>query len=456
MTSTQTSESNASPANIHRQNARIVIIGGGSPYCAGLMKSFAHEAQAFRGCHIVLMDINEEGLKLIHTIGSKLLKHAGADITLEYTTDMKAAVAGADFVLTTFRTGGMQARRLDEKVPLEHGLIGQETVGPGGFFYALRTVPEVAQIAAEMEKTAPNGFLLNYTNPSNIVTEAVTHCCGVRVIGLCDGPLHEIQQFAQWAGIQIPPGKRLHHRTVGLNHGNWTTAVWLDGEDVLPRIVEYCENFVNDHPEMTPSNYVRVMLATLTARYGAIPSHYMHYYYFPEVVLKFLREKPTSRAEDILAQVPAILEHYRAEAQKEVPNLTKMRGGSGFGDFALDVMRSILHDTGEEWVLNVPNNGSINFLSNDRVVELPCRVDARGAQPLAQGDGGINVDQRGLICMLAEYEGAAATAALWGSRRNAIRALAANPLVASYSKAEEVYEALATAEAQYLPERLLK
>jgi 6-phospho-beta-glucosidase len=455
MTTTQTSESQAA-TNPGRQSAKIAIIGGGSPYCAGLMKSFVHEARYFQGCHIVLMDINEEGLKLIYTIGSKLLKHAGADITLEYTTDMRAAIDGADFVLTSFRTGGMEARRLDEKIPLKYGLIGQETVGPGGFFYALRTVPEVARIATEMEKSAPKGFLLNYTNPSNIVTEAVAHCCSVRVIGLCDGPVHEIPQFAQWAGIQIPQGKRLYYRTVGLNHGNWTTAVWLDGEDVLPRIVEYCENFADAHPAMTKENYQRVMLATLTARYGAIPSHYMHYYYFPELVLKFLQEKPTSRAEDIMNNLGDILAHYREEAQKEVPNLTKIRGGSGFGDFALDIMRSILHNTGEEWVLNVVNNGSLDFLETDRVVELPCRVDARGALPLTQGDGGISIDQRGLICTLAAYESAAATVALWGSRRDAIKALAANPLVMSYSKAEEVYNGLAAAEAQYLPERLLK
>lgn len=455
MTTTQTNESQATTHST-RQSAKIAIIGGGSPYCAGLMKSIAYEAQSFQGCHIVLMDINEEGLKLIYTIGSKLLKHAGADITLEYTTDMKAAINGADFVLTSFRTGGMQARRLDEKVPLKYGVIGQETVGPGGFFYALRTVPEVARIATEMEKTAPRGFLLNYTNPSNIVTEAVAHCSSVRIIGLCDGPVHEIPQFAQWAGIQIPEGKRLHHRTVGLNHGNWTTAVWLDGEDVLPRIVEYCENFVNAHPTMTKDHYQHVMLAMLTARYGAIPSHYMHYYYFPEIVLKFLQEKPTSRAEDIMNSLGDILAHYREEAQKEVPNLTKMRGGTGFGDFALDIIRSILHNTGEEWVLNVVNNGSLNFLAADRVVELPCRVDARGALPLTQGNGGISIDQRGLICTLAAYESAAATAALWGSRRDAIKALAANPLVMSYSKAEEVYDGMAAAEAQYLPERLLK
>jgi 6-phospho-beta-glucosidase len=449
----------ANVSHIHpnrTHNAKIAIIGGGSPYCAGLIQSILHKADELRGCHITLMDINKDGLELIYTIGSKLFQHAGVALTLERTTDQEEAVDGADFVLTSFRTGGMSARQLDEKIPLRHGLIGQETVGAGGFFYALRTVPEVAGIAKEMEKVAPKAFLLNYTNPSNIVTEAIAHYSGIRAIGMCDGPVHEIPNFARRAGIEVAPQQRLTMRTVGLNHGNWTTAVWREGEDVLPQIVAWCEDYMKNKPEMTPQNYVEVMLTTLTASYGAIPSHYMHYYYFPEIVLKFLRDKPTSRAEDIMAQLPDILAHYREEAAKDVPHLTKVRGGSGFGDFALDILSAILNDTGEEWILNVPNNGAINFITNDRVVEVPCRVDARGALPLAQGDGGIEIEQRGLLSLLAEYEGATALAALWGNRQDAIKALAANPLVMSYSKAEAVYNDLAAAQAQYLPERLLR
>ncbi|QBD78235.1 glycoside hydrolase [Ktedonosporobacter rubrisoli] len=439
------------------RRAKITIIGGGSPYCAGLMQSIVHNADSLRGSHITLMDINREGLELIYTIGSKLFKHAGIDITLERTTDREEAISDADFVITTFRTGGLQARRLDEKIPLRHGMIGQETVGPGGFFYALRSIPVVAGIATEIEKLAPKAFLLNYTNPSNIVTEAVAHHNGIRIIGMCDGPVHEIPQMAELAGLNAAPGKRLYYRTLGLNHGNWTTAVWRDGIDVLPQIVAWSQEYTDAHPEWNQENYEQAMIIKLTAQYGAIPSHYLHYYYFPDKVLEFLHKKPTSRSEDIMAMIPDILAHYKEEAKKDVPHLTKVRGGNGgFGDFALDVLCSILNDTGEEWVLNVPNNGSINFLANDRVVELPCRVDARGAMPLAQGDGGIAVEQRGLLSLLAEYEGATARAALWGNRRDAIKALASNPLVLSYSKAEEVYDEMAAAHAQYLPERLLK
>lgn len=438
------------------RRAKIAIIGGGSAYCAGLMRAFAHHAQEFQGCHITLMDIDQEGLELIYTLGSKFFHNAGADLTLERTTDRRAALTDADFVLTSFRTGGLQARRLDEKIPLRHGLIGQETVGAGGFFYALRTIPVVVEIAQEMERVAPNAFLLNYTNPSNIVTEAVTHSSATKIIGMCDGPVHEIPRLARQVGIALPAEQRLHHRTVGLNHGNWTTAVWRAGVDILPEIVARCQDYLASNPQMTPENYPFVMIATLTARYGAIPSEYMHYYYFPEKVLDFYRQKPTSRAEDILAMLPDILAHYREQAQKTEPQLTRLRGGGGFGDFALDILRSILNNTGEEWVLNVPNRGALNFLASDRVVELPCCVDARGAHPFAQGDGGIALDQRGLICLLSEFEGATAQVALRGNRLDAIKALAANPLVLSYSKAEEVYDELAVAHARYLPERLLK
>jgi len=156
-----------------------------------------------------------------------------------------------------------------------------------------------------------------------------------------------------------------------------------------------------------------------------------------------------------MAILPQFLTQYRQEAQKEFPDPPALPYIESFGVFALDILSSILNNTGEEWILNIPNKGSLNFLADDRVVELPCRVDARGAMPFTQGDGGIKIEQRGLISQLAEYEGATAQVALWGTRRDAIKALAANPLVLSYSKAEQVYDELAAAHRQYLPERLL-
>ncbi|MBV9227676.1 MAG: hypothetical protein JOZ18_00080 [Chloroflexi bacterium] len=440
----------------HRHHAKIAIIGGGSLYCAELMRSFVNHAEALRGCHIILMDVDVDNLELIYTIGSKLFLQAEVDLALERTTVREEAIDDADFVLTTFRIGGLQARHLDETIPLRHGLIGQDTIGPGGFFYALRTAPVVAGIAAEIEKVAPKAFMLNYMNPSNVVTEAISHSSGIRVIGLSNSHARTLEQFALAAGVAAPAGKRLYPRTVGLSPGNWTTAVWRDGVDVLPQIVEWSQHYINSPSEGNAMNYEQELLATLTAHYGSIPSHYMHYYYFPERMLEFLQKKPASYAANLLAELPAIVAHYREESQKDIPRLTKVHDNGAPGDFVVEILASILNDTGDEWILNVPNKGSINFLDDDRVVELPCRVDARGATPLTQGDGGLEIDQTGLIALLAEYEGATAKAALWGTRRDAIKALAANPLVMSYSKAEQVYDDLAAAHANYLPARLLK
>ena len=437
------------------KRAKIAIIGGGSLYCADLMSQFIENSDAIPGCHITLMDINEEDLELVYTISAKLIQHTGIDLTLERTTVQEEALDDADFVLTTFRTGGLQARHLDEKLPLRHNLIGQDTIGPGGFFYALRTAPVVAGIAAEIEKVAPKAILLNYLNPSNIVTEAIAHSSGIRVIGLSDSPRRSVHLLARKAGVITNPAKRIVARTVGLTHGNWTTSVWHEGNDVLPAIIDWCKAYIDRHPEMTAQNYDQFMLSKLTAEYEAIPSYFMHYYYFPEIVLDFLKQRPTTRAEDIMAVLPGLRAYYQVEARKDIPLLTPPPGDRRPGHYVLQILRSILNDTGEEWVVSVPNNGSLNFLDDDRIVEVPCRVDARGATPLAQGDGGVTITQTGLIALLAEYEGATARAALWGTRRDAIKALASNPLVMSYSKAEKIYDELAAAHAHYLPERLL-
>lgn len=438
----------------HNHRAKIAIIGGGSLYCANLLRDFIRYAEDLRGCSIMLMDINKEDLELIYTISFKLFQHTSIPLILERTTILEEALEGADIVITTFRTGGLQARLLDEKIPLDYNVIGHNTIGPGGFFYALRTAPVVARIAAEIEKVAPRAFLLNYMNPSNVVTEAIAHSSGIRVIGLSGSPRRAVHILAQAAGVAARPGKHLFPRTVGLTHGNWTTKIWREGVDVLPTIVDWCKNYIEQSPEVTAETYEQIFLATLTANYEAIPSYFMYYYYFPEYVLEIAKKRSHTQSEEVMRTLQTVIDHYRNEAQKDVPKLSELPENDGMSDFAIRVLRAILNDTGEEWVVGVQNQGSLNFIDNDRVVEVPCRVDARGATPLAQGNGNLAMDQRGLITLLAEYEGATARAALWGTRRDAIKALASNPLVMSYSKAEQVYNALARAHAQYLPERL--
>ncbi len=434
--------------------AKITIIGGGSPYGAYLLLGMLKRAGHLKGCHITLMDIEEEKLQTIYTLGKKIFQQAEVDLTLSYTNSEEEAISDASFIITAFRTGGLQARHLDETLPLRHGIIGHETIGPGGFFAALRTIPVATGIAAIIEKLAPRAFLLNYINPNSIITEAISQANGIRVIGIRNDPPQYLEDMVTMA--RLPAAKRLYTRTIGLSHGNWTTALWSDGIDILPNIVTWSRDYMKHQPQMTAENYIPLMQTTLTSLYGALPSHHMPYYYFPEQVLDYIRQQPESQAEALLTRRATLLKQLEQEAQKERPHLVNIEHYENYDDSALDVLCAILHDTGDEIVLNVPNHGALKFLAEERVAEIPCRVDARGATPLTQGEGGLALDQRGLIIQLAEYAGASARAALWGTRIDAIKALTANPLILSYSRAEALYNELANAHAAHLSDRLLR
>jgi 6-phospho-beta-glucosidase len=430
-------------------HAKIAIIGGGNLYCANFIQSIIHHPETLRGCHITLMDTDEKNLSLVYTMSQQLLHHAGIDLTLDKTTHLEDAIEDSSFVITTLQTGGLEARIHDEKIPLRHGIIGHEAIGPGGFFYALRTVPVMAGIAAKMEKIVPRAFLLNYTTPITTVTEAISHSSGIRIIGINDQPDLTVRHFAHLVGL---PTDHIHPRTVGMSHGNWTTALWHEGADILPHIITWCTEYYHSYPEITQKNYEQFLLAKLISSYKAIPSTSMLYYYFPEIMLDLQKKRATSPAEDLYKNTSRFIQDYQRGSWKNSP----LPGDIQHGDFTLSVIHSILHDIGEELILNVTNHGAINFLADDHVVELPCHVNARGATPLTQGDGGLDMNQRGLISALAEYEGATARVALWGSRQDAIKALAANPLVMSYNKSEQIYNDLAKVHQQYLPKRFLE
>jgi 6-phospho-beta-glucosidase len=437
------------------QRVKITIIGDGSPYSIYLLMDMVKRVSQLKGCHVVLMDSDEERLQLIYKIGEKLFQYADVDLTLEATTNEEEAISDSSFIISAFRIGGLQARHLDETLPLRYGIIGHETIGPGGFFAALRSAHVAASIAASIEKLAPRAFLLNYTDPNNIVTEAISQANGIRVIGVRKDLPQYIPHIAEMAGFSPLKDKRFYTRTIGLNHGNWTTAIWCDGIDILPEIVSWSKKYIADAPETTSENLIHILRTRLTALYGALPSLHMPYYYFPEQTQEYERQNFHHRAEYLMIERPAQLKRLYEELQKGPISLENLESREDYNDNALKVICAIIHDTGDELVLNVPNRGALKFLAEDRVVELPCRVDARGATPLTQGDGGLALDQRGLIVQLAEYAGATAQAALWGTRLDAIKALAANPLVMAYSRAEALYEDMAAAHADYLPERLL-
>jgi 6-phospho-beta-glucosidase len=427
---------------------RLAYIGGGSTRAAGTMASFVQQGENFDGSEVVLIDLNEEHLHVVQTIAQKMARARGLDIVVTATTDRRAGLRDCDAVLTSFRPGGFEARHVDESIPLRHGIIGQETQGPGGFFMALRSIHVTKDIIEDMEAVCPRARLFNYTNPINIVSEAVTHHTTIPAVSLCEGPIVNNQEYARFAGLNP---HELDAVSIGLNHGSWTVRHLYNEQAFIPMLRAAYERIPR-----TSENRDELRMVELALMMDSLPNHYFQYYYFKDEMLAELRAKLTTRAQDIMAKTADYWAHYREQAAREVPELNPKlsRGGIHELELALDVMDAIYNDRKEVWYVNVPNRGSIADFPDDLVVETQGYVDRNGVTPLVFGH--LPRQVAGLMKMLGEYQALTAEAAWSGTRRDAIRALASNPLVLSLPKAEALYDEMAAAHRQYLPERLLR
>lgn len=429
---------------------KLTYIGGGSTRAPGTVASIVQHGAQFKGSEVVLVDLDPDHLDVVQRIGRRMAKAADVDLRIQTTTDRAEGIRDADIVLTSFRPGGFEHRVLDERIPLKHGVIGQETQGPGGFFMALRSIHVMRDVMADIERLAPGATLINYTNPVNIVAEAITHHSPTPTVSLCEGPIDFPRTAARDAGLD--PAK-LDATLVGLNHTGWTVRQDYDGHDVAPLIRE-----ADEHRQREPSSDRRAdRMLHLAAAMGSLPSGYLDYYYFRDETLAEARAKPTTRAEDILGEVHDYWRHYREQAESDDPQLdpARSRGGILELELAVDVIAALVNDTGETWPVNVPNRGgALPGFPEDLVVEVPGRVSREGVEPLAVPP--LPRQVRGLIEQLGEYQALAAEAAWEGTRREAIQALAANPLVLSLSTAEALYDELAAAHRDFLPDRLLR
>ena len=427
---------------------KLAYVGGGSTRAAGTMASFVQQGKNFDGSEVVLIDLDEERLRIVQTIAQKMACARGLDLTITTTTNRRADLRDCDAVLTSFRPGGFEARYLDESIPLKHGVIGQETQGPGGFFMALRSIAVMQEVIADMEAICPNARLFNYTNPINIVSEAITHHTAIPTVSLCEGPIASNDYFALMLGLDP---QRLDAVSIGLNHGSWSVRHVYNGNDVMPLLQEAYRQ-----QQRTPTlEREEIRMLELACTMGALPNHYFQYYYFKDEILAELRQKPTTRAQDIMAHTDDYWAHYREQAARDVPELdpARSRGGIHELELAIDVMDALYNDRQEVLYVNVPNNGSIADFPDDLVVETVGYVDRNGITPLVQGH--LPRHLVGLVQMLAEYQALAAEAAWSGTRIDAIRALASHPLVFSLHTAEAIYDEMAAAHRRYLPERLL-
>jgi 6-phospho-beta-glucosidase len=428
---------------------KLTYIGGGSTRAPGTVASLIVRGAQFAGSEVVLVDLDPRRLDTVGRLATQMTRARGLDLRVTTTTDRGAGIRDADVVLTSFRPGGFEARILDERLPLRHGVIGQETQGPGGFFMALRSIAVMRDIVADVERLAPSAVLINYTNPVNIVSEAVTHHSAVPTISLCEGPLYFPPGIARAAGLDP---ERLDAVMVGLNHTGWTVRQLYDGTDVMPHIEASAEQRARH-----PSDNARTdRMLHLAATMGSLPSAYLYYYYFREEALETALTAPTTRAEDIVAEVDDYWRHYEEEAAADDPALdpARSRGGILELELAIDVIDAIVNDTGATWPVNVPNHGTpLPGFPEDLVVEVPAIVDRAGAHPIAQQP--LPAKVRGLIEALGTYQALTAEAAWSGGRREAIAALASHPLVLSLSLAERIYDDMAAAHRAHLPDRLV-
>ncbi|OLV18247.1 family 4 glycosyl hydrolase [Deinococcus marmoris] len=422
---------------------KLAYIGGGSTRAPGTVASFIRQAANFAGSEIVLQDIDSEKLDLVCRLSRKMAAAQGADLKISATTDRKAALEGCDGVLSSYRPGGFEARYQDERIPLSHGALGQETQGAGGFFMALRAIHVARGLVEDMEAVCPDATLFNYTNPVNIVAQAVADHSEIKVVSLCEGPIVFPGELAELAGLDPA---RVRAVMLGLNHACWSAEAEYGGQPMIPVLAQKLEDGLED-------DWTRRWVE-LAVTMGSLPASYMKYYYFEREMLAELSARPTTRAQDILADVPSYWQHYREQLDAPNPTLEPelSRGGIFELEVAVDVMDAVFNDRNEIWPTNVVNHGAIADFPDSQVVEVPCLVNRQGVRPIA----GYRVPEsvRGLLSALAEYQQLAADAAWDGTRRQAVQALTSNPLVRTLPLAQTLYEELARAHAQHLPERL--
>ncbi|MFI6737334.1 6-phospho-beta-glucosidase [Nonomuraea sp. NPDC050451] len=414
---------------------KLAVVGGGSTYTPELVDGFARLRDELPVTEIALIDPDTARLELVAGVSRRMLAHAGHPARVLATSSVEEGVAGAQVVLFQLRVGGQAAREVDETLPLRCGCVGQETTGAGGLAKALRTVPVVLEIASVVRALAPQAWIVDFTNPVGIVTRALLDA-GHRAIGLCNVAIGFQRRFAAWLGVE-PSRISLGH--VGLNHLTWERAVHLDGEDVLPAVLR------SHGQEIADSLGLRL---ELLERLRSIPSYYLRYFYAHDAVVREQRAKP-SRAAEVAALERRLLEMYADPAVVTKPELLSERGGAFYSEAAVALIASLLGDRGDVQVVNVRNGGTLPFLDDAAVIEVPAAVGARGAVPLPVPP--VEPLYAGLIAHVSAYESLALDAALHGGADRVRDALLAHPLVGQDEIAEELTGLLLEANRAHLP-----
>lgn len=434
---------------------KLTVIGGASVRTPRFIPSLVRRAERLGLEELWLMDIDEHKLNLLGNLSVQMAKDLGATFKVILSTNAEESIKDAEHIITTIRPGMEQGRVLDERIAFNHGILGQETTGAGGFAMAMRSLPSIlayCQMAAEL---APKAWIYNFTNPAGLVAQGL-YDAGIRqVVGICDsanGAQHAVSRFL---GI---PNARLRHEVFGLNHLSWTRSVKVDvdengnGEEVLPGLLS--------DPQFIASNHMAMFDPIIIEQQHMFLNEYLHYFYHRDEALKALLAKSETRGEEVVRLTREMLDrleeinpaHHPAEALAAYHEVMGRRGATymaharhgedrkkarpvegddeGYASVALGCVEAIAQNTIHYTGLNVPNNGTIAGLADDDIVEVNCRVDASGMQPLPIGN--IPEDQYVLVRTVKRYERLAAQAILKKDKSLAIEALATHPLIGSY------------------------
>ncbi len=436
-----------------KEAIKIVTIGGGSSYTPELIEGFIKRYNTLPVKELWLVDIEEgkEKLEIVGALAKRMVQKAGINMKIILSYDRREALKDADFVTTQMRIGRLPARILDERIPLSHGMIGQETNGAGGMFKAFRTIPVILDIVKDMEELCPDAWLINFTNPAGIVTEAILrHTNFKRAIGLCNVPVNMVAGFANILGVEE---ERVTMEIQGVNHFIFATDVFVDGVSRFAELINIYAN-LNEEDAIQIKNFVSHPYSpSFIKGIRAIPCPYHNYYFFTKEQLEEELEQfktGTVRGEVVSQTEKELFELYSHEELQEKPEQLAKRGGAKYSDAACNLIQSIYNNTGDIQYVDVLNNGTISDLLNESAVEVACRITADGPKPLATGN--LKLAISGYVHTIKTFERLVVEAAIKGDRDLAVTALNMNPLCPSDTLANIVVDELLEAHKEYLPQ----
>jgi 6-phospho-beta-glucosidase len=431
---------------------RLTILGGGGFRVPLVYGALLGDRAEGRVTQVVLHDLDAGRLSAVARVLAEQAAGVPDAPEVTVTTDLDEALRGADFVFSAIRVGGLEGRAADERVALDQGVLGQETVGAGGIAYGLRTVPVAVDIAQRVARLAPDAWVINFTNPAGLVTEAMSRHLGDRVIGICDSPVGLGRRIAKVLGAN-PREAWIDY--VGLNHLGWVRGLRVAGRDELPRLLA--------DPELLGSfEEGKLFGPEWLQSLGAVPNEYLHYYYFNREAVRayqeaektrgaFLRDQQAQFYDEMKRPDAAALTAWdRTRAEREATYMAENRDAAGAGErdaddlsggyekVALALMRAIARDERTTLILNVRNRGTLSVLDSEAVIEVPCLVDANGAHPVAVDP--LPDHATGLVCAVKAVEREVLSAAESGARTTAVKAFALHPLVDSVNVARRLVD----------------